>query len=106
MYISIYVCKAEYIFITWVAGVQKMAAELNSIRFSIIGEDNVSIFKGRQEQLRIVQGRGHNLPNSDRISPYIYIRQPLNQTTARRTHHNTTVLNFTMRVGNFVGRWR
>ena len=32
-----------------------MAAELNSIRFSIIGEDNVSIFKVRQEQLRKVQ---------------------------------------------------
>ena len=56
VYVCIYVCKAEYIFITWVAGDQKMAAELNSIRLSIIGEDHVSIFKVRQKQLRIVQG--------------------------------------------------
>ena len=62
VYECMYVCKAEYIFITWVAGVQKMAAELNSIRFSIIGEDNVSILKVRQEQLRIVQGEDTIFP--------------------------------------------
>ena len=62
VYVCIYVCNAKYIFITWVAGDQKMAAELNSIRFSIIGEDNVSILKVRQEQLRIVQGEDTIFP--------------------------------------------
>ena len=88
VYVCISVCKAEHIFITWVAGDQKMAAELNSIRFTFIGEDNVSILKVRQEQLRIVQGE-------DTIFPIAIVStHKSNYSQKNTTQYNCTLLHY------------